>query len=307
MPKLDNKKLNVDFFIAGAAKCGTSSLAEYLSQHSQICFAYPKEPAYFADENFEPKYAFTREEYAKCFKRNTEHKVTGEGSVLYIYSDTAVKNILEFNPQAKFIVMLRNPIDQVYSFFLQLRHCGYESEEDFTAAWNREAFDKRSIRNLKQVASTGTQLQRLLSMVQRDKVLLITLEDMIRNPREVYLNVLDFIGVEDDGKTEFEVVNQAGEHRNAFMKFIFMLITNNRFLYKLANNTIRFLGISAKTVSRIHKGKNINKVPLSMEMRRTMAADLKDQVEILSGILGRDLSEDWLDFKPVNLDNSNGS
>ena len=86
-----------------------------------------------------------------------------------------------------------------------------------------------------------------------------------------------------------------------------MLITNNRFLYKLANNTIRFLGISAKTVSRIHKGKNINKVPLSMEMRRTMAADLKDQVEILSGILGRDLSEDWLDFKPVNLDNSNGS
>ncbi len=303
MTDWNNKsELRVDFFLAGAAKCGSSSLAEYLAQHKQICFAYPKEPVFFADEDFESKYAFTWEEYKKCFKRKPEHRITGEGSILYIYSDSAIKNILEYNPDAKFIVMLRNPIDQAYSYFLQLRHSEYEREKDFVAAWERAPFPGRSLLNYHSVVSTGEQLQRLLAQVPREKVLLLTLEELIADSRALYLKVLDFLGVEDDGKNEFEVVNQAGTHRNFLMKFIFMTVTRNRFLYQLAVNTVRVLGISADSVNRLHKGKKTPKVKLAPELRQRMAGELKGQVAIISDILQRDMTEVWTDFKDPEVD-----
>jgi Sulfotransferase domain len=296
MNNFDNKELLVDFFLAGTAKSGSSSLAEYLAQHPQVCFAYPKEPVFFAEENFESKYATTWQEYKKCFKKSPEHKITGEGSILYMYSDTAVKNILEYNPKAKFIIMLRNPIDQAYSFFLQLKHSEYESEKEFADAWNRQPLEPKSILNYKAVVSSGSQLQKLLSQAAKDNVLILTLEELIEAPRAMYLKVLDFLDLEDDGKTEFEAVNQAGDHRNALLKFIFMFVTKNKFLYKLATNTIRTFGISTNAVIKFHKGKKIEKTPLSDEMRKSMALELKDDVQLISEILGRDMTEKWQDF-----------
>jgi hypothetical protein len=300
MDHFDINELKVDFFLAGAAKCGSSSLAEYLAQHKQIYFAYPKEPVFFADEDFESKYAFTWSEYKKCFKGKPEHRITGEGSILYMYSETAIKHILDYNPDAKFIVMLRNPIDQAYSFFLQLRHSEYEREPDFKIAWQRQPLPGRSILNYKDVVSTGAQLQNLLKLVSKDKLLLLTLEELIEDPRAMYLKVLNFLSVDDDGKTEFEVVNQAGEHRNALFKFIFMLVTNNKFLYKLAANTIRTLGISANTVNKFHKGKKLKKQPLPDELRQQMADDLREDVKLTAQIIGQDATDKWRDFKPVD-------
>jgi Sulfotransferase domain len=299
MDRFDNKELLVDFFLAGAAKCGSSSLAEYLAQHPQVCFAYPKEPVFFAEENFESKYAESWREYKKCFKKIPGQAITGEGSILYMYSDTAIKNILDYNPDAKFIVMLRNPIDQAYSFFLQLRHSEYEKEKDFSKAWNRKPFENKSILNYKSVVSTGEQLQRISSLVAKDKLLVLSLEELIESPRNMYLKVLDFLGLDDDGKTEFEVVNQAGVHRNAFWKFVFMFITRNKFLYKLATNTIRTFGISNNAVIKVHKGKKVEKNPIPEDMRKSMALELKDDVQLISKLIDEDISKKWNDFNSL--------
>lgn len=296
MDNFDNKELLVDFFLAGTAKSGSSSLAEYLSQHRQVCFAYPKEPVFFAEEDFESKYATTWQEYKKCFKKKPGHKIIGEGSILYIYSNTAINNILKYNPKAKFIIILRNPIDQAYSLFQQLKHSEYELEKEFSKAWNRPPFEQKSILNYKSVVSIGSQLKKLLEQVSKDQVLILTIEELIEAPRSMYLKVIDFIGLDDDGKTDFEVVNQTGDHRNVLFKLIFMLVTKNKFLYKMATNIFRTCGISTNAVIKFHKGKKIDKIPLSDEMRKNMTFELEGEVQIVSEILGRDVTEKWKDF-----------
>ena len=113
----------VDFFIAGAPKCGTSSLAHYLSQHPQVCFSTPKEPGYFAFNHPESRLAETEKEYRKSFTCTKKYKqLKGEGSTIYLYSGEAFKKIMAHNENAKIILLLRNPIDLAYSLFLQLRH-----------------------------------------------------------------------------------------------------------------------------------------------------------------------------------------
>ncbi len=42
--------MQIDFFIIGAPKCGTTSLVEYLSSHPDVGFSHIKEPHYFSED-----------------------------------------------------------------------------------------------------------------------------------------------------------------------------------------------------------------------------------------------------------------
>ncbi len=125
-----------NFFIVGAPKSGTTALSDYLRDHPNIFFSEPKEPHYFA-QDFE-KYRLTKtlEEYLSLFDESTpNHLAIGEGSVFYLFSSVALKKIYEFDPQAKIIVMLRNPVDLVYSFHSQQLFSADEDEQSFEKAW----------------------------------------------------------------------------------------------------------------------------------------------------------------------------
>ena len=126
----------VDFIIIGAPKCGTTSLATYLSEHKHICFSNPKEPGYFATDIAKKRKYQNINDYLKCFKINNDNMVMGEGSVTNLFSKVAIDNILEHNSCAKFIVALRNPVDMVYSWHSQKCIEQQESILDFEKAWN---------------------------------------------------------------------------------------------------------------------------------------------------------------------------
>src|SRR6185312_16840962 len=99
-----------NFFIIGAPKCGTTALSEYLRRHPNIGFSEQKEPHYFNDD-FSSRHIYSLDEYMKCFASNSADKVAiGEASVFYLSSRSAVRNILQHMPDAKFIVMLRDPV-----------------------------------------------------------------------------------------------------------------------------------------------------------------------------------------------------
>ena len=111
-----------NFFIIGAPKCGTTALSEYLRTHPDVFFSEPKEPNYFNSDVVSKKlyYYTSLEDYLeKCFSGAEGYKAVGEGSVRYLSSAVAVDNILKLYPNAKFIIMLRNPVDLGYSLFHQ--------------------------------------------------------------------------------------------------------------------------------------------------------------------------------------------
>ena len=144
MPKLPN------FFIVGAPKAATTSLYYYLDQHPQIYMSAIKEPHYFAaeirKENCGPHLrrrlerdagdlrAFLAgpmrekrfggivedwEDYLRLFANATTEEALGEASVCYLWSPTAAAAIARQIPEARILVMLRNPAERAFSQYLQ--------------------------------------------------------------------------------------------------------------------------------------------------------------------------------------------
>ncbi|MGD8329023.1 MAG: sulfotransferase [Acidobacteriota bacterium] len=209
------------FFIIGAPKCGTTALSSYLAQHPGVLFADPKEPKYFhTDFDERHRQTLSPEEYDRCFaaERTSPPKAIGEGTVWYLYSREAVPNILRLNPQAKFIVMLRNPVEVAYSLHAQFVYGGFEDIGDFEQAW-RSQEKRRSGRAVPplcpdhklllygDVAALGTQCERLFRIVDPAQVHVVLFDDFARDTRASYAEVLEFLDLPDDGRARFEIEN----------------------------------------------------------------------------------------------------
>ena len=104
-----------DFFIIGAPKSGTTSLSEYLRAHPGIFFSQPKEPFFYSEDYTHPGRISRRGDYLALFAGAPPGALLGEGSTWYLRSAVAVPRILQDNPDARFIVMLREPLAMLRS------------------------------------------------------------------------------------------------------------------------------------------------------------------------------------------------
>ena len=130
------KKNKPSFFIVGAPKSGTTALSKYLSDHEDIFFSKPKETNYFAtDFNLKMRHVSRFSNYLLLFKSAKKNQLCGEGSIWYLYSSKAIKNIYSFNPKSKIIIMLRNPGEMVYSLHYQKIFSLDENIKNFNDAW----------------------------------------------------------------------------------------------------------------------------------------------------------------------------
>src|SRR5699024_7856449 len=121
----------------GAPKCGTTALKEYLQQHPEIYIPSDvKEFHFFGGSNKKGDLnpAQNLNEYLEYFRTDDQVKRVGEKSVWYFYSDRAREGIRKFQPNADIIIMLRNPIDMVYSLHSQLLYTLEEDVENFEKA-----------------------------------------------------------------------------------------------------------------------------------------------------------------------------
>lgn len=291
-----------NFFILGAPKCGTTALSEYLCGHPRVFFSNPKEPAYF-DKDFASTCKINLNEYLSYFaKAGDAHKAVGEGSVLYLWSEVAVSNILSFQPDALFIVMLRNPVDLVYSYHSQLLYCLIENEPNFERAWRlRDArkqykFIPKSCREPKllfydEVALLGRQMERLYEQVQKDRVKVVFYEDFVRNTKVTYETVLNHLELDPDKRMHFPVVNSNKTHKSDRIARLIISTANYWYIIK------RSLRIRTRTgfMSWALKQNLVEKErdPMLPEFKEELMDFFRDDVTILSDITGRDLSH-WL-------------
>ena len=124
-----------DFFIAGMPRSGTTSMYTYLKQHPDIFLSIYKEPNYFCKDLSQSDYNVRDEAlYHSLFVHAAGKKRIGEGSVWYLTSTTAASEIKKFSPSAKIIVMLRNPVEMIYSLHSLYLRTGNEDTVDFEQA-----------------------------------------------------------------------------------------------------------------------------------------------------------------------------
>ncbi len=291
-----------DLFIIGAPKCGTTALSIYLLQHRRIFFCWPKEPTYFAAEFDGYRFIRDETEYLRQFEgANEGHLAVGEGSTWYLYSKGAVERILDFNPDARFIVMLRNPAEMVPSLHNQLFNSCDEDQRDFRRAWDLQD-DRKAGRRLPpgcrepsflyygDVGRFSEQLERLYASAGRDRIKVILFDDFRNDAGAVYGDVLDFLGVPWDGRTEFPVANAS---RTMKWPLLSRIATRpSRFRQAAVGMFKKALG-----VERIGFSDLIQKVNYKVAPRRTLDPETwtmvqshyRDDIDALADMLGRDL------------------
>ena len=286
-----------NLFIIGAPKCGTTSLCYYLEAHEQVCFSYPKEAKFFhTDFNKKHRLFFNENEYLKNFKNiNSKTKIIAEGTVWYLYSENAIKNILDFNKDAKFVVMLRNPIDLAYSLHSQLLYGGDENIDSFYDAWylqkqrlngyNIPPFcrDPKSLQ-YGDIAKLGKQVEKLFSIVKREDLHIIMFEDFKNNTKKVYEDLLRFLEIKQNGKSQFPKINENKKIKNKTLaKLIYFLAKIKRDLG--ITRSFKVWSFLQPLISRKNKRNEIEK-----EFEKELKLYFKEDIILLSQLISKDLS-----------------
>lgn len=223
-----------NFFLVGAPKCGTTSMYEYLRRHPQIFFPFDdedlgrtKEPHFFCPElEISERDSIKDENEYLALYRGSEHaKWRGDASVLYLYSEQAAARIKQFCPEARILIMLRPPVEQMRSRHAHcVRHRGAREDiADFHEAV-AAGVDRRNGRRIPpgttlpkcldyfSVARFAPQVQRYFDAFGRDAVKVVLLEDVVAAPERTYRDVLAFLGIDDAFLPEFRIYNEAPTH-----------------------------------------------------------------------------------------------
>lgn len=306
-----------DFFLIGAPRCGTTAMSYYLGHHPRICFSRPKEPHFFS--LLRKRYPGLDEHYylRHCFPHYDpdRHQVIGEGSVSYFYDPEAIARILSLNPNARFLVMVRNPVDLVYSYHARLVALLDEDEEDFATAWllqerrrQGECLPKTCrdpvLLQYTEIGRLGKHLTRLFRQVGRERCLVLVFDDFVADPLAAYRKVLEFIGVEYDGRTSFPP-----KEGNKYPRFRWL----QRWLTRPPKQVQDFLATlqhqrarkrpTRHPLKRLRKWllkQNLVHRPrplLSPTLREEILATFQDDIERLGSLLNRDLSC-WTSLRP---------
>ena len=224
-----------NFFILGAPKCGTTSIASWLSQNEEVFITVPKEPHFFNTDMRFRRYK-SESSYFGLYKNVPKFvSAIGEASTWYLYSEDAVKNILQVNSDAKFIVAVREPLDMAVSLYLHNKRHGHESAESFEEAWALQ--EKREqgycipamcadqgFLQYKKACSLGSHIDRLLAHVPNDHVCIVWLKDLKHSPRKELRRLEDFLGVKPHEYQDLPVENTAAEVRSKSILIIFRLV-----------------------------------------------------------------------------------
>ena len=199
-----------DFLVVGAAKAGTTSLHNYLSQHPQIATTSPKETFFFVGEEVDPCrgvgwwYAprpILRdiEEYSCLFAKTGPRIVSGESCVAYLYFPKAAARIRAANPNCKLIVVLRNPAERAFSNYqhtlrdnlepLSFRKALDAAEQRLREGW---WFGFDHIGN----SRYGVKVQNIYEHFPADQVRILWYDDLCRDPVAFCRDIFTYIGVD---------------------------------------------------------------------------------------------------------------
>ena len=307
-------KIAPNFFIIGAPKSGTTALSQYLGTHPNVFISRVKEPHFFdLDTSIRVKAGL--QTYLSLFAKAQPdlHKAVGEASTGYLFSKVAVSEILKFNPDSKFIVMLRNPVDLVQAWHAEMYYEGVEDIRDFESAWRLEEERRRGRRIpypcwepkklfYSEWGKLGDQVERLFSVVAQDRLKVIVFDDFIADTRSVYEQVLSFLGVPPDGKDDFETVNESRVLRHPWLQRRLAFTANQvRRIRAISGLNLRWgLGLSQRLF--LLNSKPAPRRSISPELRAELNDFFREDVDKLSKLLGRDLSY-WV-AKSAHVDGS---
>ncbi len=175
-----------DFFIIGAAKCGTTSLHKYLVSHPDIFMPELKEPEYYSKNEL---YEKNKDWYLSLFQGASSEQLVGEGSTTYSrfpHIPLVPSRIYKDNPNAKFIYVMREPVSRAYSHYRHHMRLGVTCTFE-------EAIEKDDI--YIDCSKYIQQINQYLEFFPIKNFLFVYYEEFKENPKIILREILDHLCV----------------------------------------------------------------------------------------------------------------
>jgi len=239
-----------NFFIAGAAKCGTTSLYHYLKQHPQVYMSPIKEPNHFSTDiqtiNFSAEYkryeksknldvaAFVRgemkeehwgayvhdpEDYRLLFRHADKSNAIGEISNSYLYSRVAANEIHTLLPGARIVIILRQPAERAFSHYMANLRDGrttlpFRKEIEFDDAKPVHGWGISHL--YYELGLYHEQVKRYLDLFPRDQVKILLFDDLKNNRQQLLKELFGFLQIDPlNGINTADAHNEARVPRSA--------------------------------------------------------------------------------------------
>ena len=297
-----------NFLIIGAAKSGSTSLYNYLGQHSQIYVIQKKEPGFFAFEGQNVEFAGPGDQerygskvvsdlnaYQSLFKDAADAMAVGEASIVYLYNPKAPTRIKHYIPEVKFIAILRNPVDRAFSSFAFLTSEGREPLKVFVQALQVE--ETRVNANWEhqwhytRLGFYYSQLKRYFDLFHPDQIAVYTYDEFSAKPVVVLQDIFRFLGVDHTfiPDTSFQYNVSGMPNSRALRNFI---VKSSK-----VKNILNLFFPSPLRQRMVRKAMQLNtrkiKPTFSEETRLYLTQLYQDEILKLQSLIQKDLSK-WL-------------
>jgi hypothetical protein len=281
-------------------------MAHYLSKHPQVFIARKEMHLFGSDLLFSRHfYRRGRAAYLAEFSGRREQLRAGDASVWYLFSRWAAEEIHEFNPEARIVVMLREPSEMLYSLYSQFRFDGNEELSTFEEALEAEP-DRRAGKRIprraylpqgllyRDVCRYSQQVRRYFEIFGRSHVKVVLFDELLADASAAYRDTADFLGVDVHcGPREFAVVNG-----NKGVKHQWLHAVLSEPLVRSFAMTVHPL-LPDEIIASLHwaesrlkacNTRTEQRVPLHPETRARLKQEFAGEVRELAGLLGLDLS-----------------
>lgn len=268
------------FFLLGAAKSGTTALARYLDQHPGVHISNPKEPNFFTQPDADEA------AYAQLFAAAAPDAVTGEASGYLHQGEDVMRRILDARPDARFVAVLRNPVDRAYSHWQFSRQLGAEEHSDFLSMVRSPQTERQ--REYLHIGRYAEHLDLWRGDTTEGQLLVLVTDDLRADAQAVCRDVFRHIGVGESFSPDTSVRHNAsrlprvqGVHRflNAPPEFV--------------RSASRLLVPSPRlraSIKRSARGMNSRATSIDAAARRFLTNFYEKDIQAVERHLGRDLA-----------------
>lgn len=304
----DKKARTPNLFLVGAPKAGTTAMYTYLSQHPDVYMSPVKEPTYFGSDLPGERYCRDQSEYLELFAGATDERWVGEASPWYLLSRQAADEIHRFAPDARIIVMVREPVALIESLHSSALFSGDEHVTDVRRALELEP-SRRSGANLsplaripqatfyRAVADLAPQIRRYFDVFGRGRVHVVVYDDLARDTTATYAAVLRFLEIDATFRPSLKVVNSNRSIRSKALRRLYLdpphrlRAAVRRYVPRAVVKRIWTRGLwpvlyAANTY-------HVDRQPMPDDLREELRREMREPVRRLSELLGRDLTEVW--------------
>ena len=285
------KKFIVDFIGIGAAKAGTTWLADCLAEHPEICFSVMKETLFFCSPNQLIHNNIIRyngkniDLYGLFYNHCGKEKIKGELSVHYLADPKVAARIKKHFPDVKIIAVLRNPVDRLISDYRYRKYTRKEEKKPL----------KDIIKKDEQLAMFGfysEQLSRYYRLFPKENIKVVIYEEMAKKPLETIKSIYRFLGVDASFVPRKTLEKKVNATRRVRLRFIMKLLNQIRLiLIRLhLSSFVNFLmnvGVQ-QTLEKLNY-RRMEKEAVDEELRKKIFNFYKDDIKKVQKLLKKDL------------------